>query len=208
MPKNSLSSKLKNLIDNLPNDDISVSEIKQELSEDGILLLIALLTIIFLIPVSIPGLGTIFGGAIILISISLILGKELWLPAKISNKEFPASKVKKGLNMGLKSFVTLENITKKNRLRILTDSNLSQLMNYLSIFVGGLLLMFPFGFIPFSNTLPAFAILCLCIGIMEKDGFIVLLGYMFNILSILYFSVLVSGGGYAVLEILRYFNFN
>lgn len=105
MAKKSLSNKIQNIIDKLPEDDISILEIKQELSEDGTLLLIALLTIIFLIPVSIPRLGTIFGGAIILISISLILGKELWLPAKIINKEFPASKVKKGLNMGLKSFL-------------------------------------------------------------------------------------------------------
>lgn len=93
-------------------------------------------------------------------------------------------------------------------MRILNDSKLSQSMNHISILLGGLLLMFPFGFIPFSNTLPALGILCCCIGIMEKDGFIVFLGYMFNILSIVYFAILVSGGGYFIYEILRYLGFN
>jgi len=173
MLKNSLSSKLKNLIDKLPEDDISILEIKQELSADGTLLLIALLTIIFLIPVSIPGLSTIFGGAIILITISLILSKELWLPSKISEKEFSASQIKKGLNMGLKWFIRLEKIAKTNRLEFLTNNKLVETINYISILLGTLLLMFPFGFIPFSNTLPALAILCFCIGIMAKDGLII-----------------------------------
>lgn len=208
MLKNSLSRKLKNLIDKLPEDDISILEIKQELSADGTLLLIALLTSIFLIPISIPGLSTVFGGAIILISISLILGKELWLPSKISNKEFPSIKVKKGLNMGLKYFIYLEKIIQKNRLQIFTKNLIIKHINNMAILVGGLLLLFPFGFIPFSNTLPALAILCLCIGIMENDGFIIFLGYLFNILSMLYFMILVSGGGYVLYEILRYFGFN
>ena len=57
-----------------------------------------------------------------------------------------------------------------------------------------LLLMAPFGLIPFSNTLPGLAILFLATGVLQRDGRSVLLGYMTLVLTALYFSFLLRGG--------------
>lgn len=69
--------------------------------------------------------------------------------------------------------------------------------------LGALLLMAPFGFVPFSNTLPALAILLLAIGLMQRDGVAALLGHLMNLASIVYFGVLIGGGGLALREALQ-----
>ena len=73
-------------------------------------------------------------------------------------------------------------------------------LNSAAVVFGGLLLMAPLGPIPFSNTAPAVGILLLTIGLLQRDGLCVLLGYLGLVLSVLYFSVigylLWTGGNY------------
>ena len=65
------------------------------------------------------------------------------------------------------------------------------------------LLMAPFGFVPFSNTLPALALLLLAVGLLQRDGWCILLGHLANVFTVLYFAILIAGGGVAILEIFR-----
>jgi len=201
----SLGEKLQAIINNLPEDKITLSDIHKLLGQDGMLMFTALLTIIFLIPVSIPGVSTIFGGAILLIGISVLFNQNLWLPKRFLTKELPAQKLRNGLQNGFKWFQRLERISKPHRLKCLTDNKPAKIINGLSIILGAILLMMPFGLIPFSNTLPALALLLFSIGMLQKDGYTILLGHMMNIATIIYFSALISGSGLAVLEILNYF---
>ena len=69
--------------------------------------------------------------------------------------------------------------------------------------LGAVLLMMPFGLIPFSNTFPAVALLLLAIGLLQRDGVSVLLGHISNIVTILYFALLIGGGGLAVREVFQ-----
>jgi hypothetical protein len=52
--------------------------------------------------------------------------------------------------------------------------------------------MLPLGFLPFSNTFPAVAILFFSIGILQKDGIIIILGHLTNFASIIYFTLFFS----------------
>lgn len=200
----SLREKLQLIINNFPNDKLTLLEIRDLLGQEGMLLFIALLTLIFLIPVSIPGISTIFGGAILLIGVSMLTGRNIWLPKKFLKKEFPAAKLRNGFNVGLNWFSRLEKISKPHRLMWLTNNSIATLVNGSSIVFGAVLLMMPFGLIPFSNTLPAIAILLFSIGSLQKDGYCILLGHLFNILTVLYFTILISGSGYAIYELHKY----
>jgi len=73
-------------------------------------------------------------------------------------------------------------------------------MNNASLILGAVLLMMPFGLIPFSNTFPAVALLFFAIGLLQRDGVCVLLGYVGNVLTIVYFALLIGGGGLALRE--------
>jgi hypothetical protein len=77
--------------------------------------------------------------------------------------------------------------------------------NNAALILGAVLLMMPFGLIPFSNTFPAVAILFLAIGLLQRDGVCILLGHISNVVTIIYFGVLIGGGGLAVRELVNRF---
>jgi hypothetical protein len=53
-----------------------------------------------------------------------------------------------------------------------------------------LALMAPLPLIPLANTLPAVAIILLCIGMAERDGVLLLLGHLVALISLLYVGAL------------------
>jgi hypothetical protein len=89
----------------------------------------------------------------------------------------------------------LERIARPFRLKWLTTGKVTGTLNSCSLIAGALLLMAPFGLIPFSNTLPALALLLLAIGFLQRDGVCILLGHLVNVATIIYFGFLIAGGG-------------
>lgn len=199
-----IREKLEKIIANLPPDKLTLAEIRDSLGRDGMLLLIILLTVVFLIPVSIPGVSTVFGGTILLIGVSILFGWDVWLPKKFLSKELPAKSLKKAFHTGLKWLIKLEKISKPNRLIWLTSGNIAHITNGISIILAAILLMAPFGFIPFSNTVPAIALLFYAIGLLQKDGISIIWGHIFNLLTIIYFAILISGGWALILKLGEY----
>lgn len=201
----SLGEQLACIIERLPADTMSLQELLDVFSDEGLLLLTILLTLIFLIPMSIPGVSTVFGAAILLVGISRLIGRPLWLPARLRSKALPADKLRPGLTSGLLWVRRLEKISRPHRVRALVDGRLVDVFNNLAFILAAVLLMAPFGLVPFSNTLPALALLLYAIGFIQRDGVAVLLGHLANIGTIVYFSVLIGGGGLAVREVFQRF---
>lgn len=198
-----LGEQLAAIIDNLPEDKLTLGELLDVFGDEGLLLLTILLTLVFLIPVSIPGVSTVFGAAILLVGISRLSGRKLWLPAKLKNKALPADKLRPGLARGMTWVHRLERISRPHRLRVFVDGRMQDLTNNLAFILAALLLMAPFGFIPFSNTLPGLALLFYAVGLIQRDGGAMLIGHLANIGTIIYFGILIGGGGVAVRELLQ-----
>ena len=201
----SLGEQLAALIANLPEDRLTLGELLDTVGDDGLLLLAAMLTLVFLIPVSIPGVSTVFGAAILLVGVSRLLSRSLWLPEKIKRKSLPADKLRPGLAGGMVWVRRMERIIRPHRLRIVAEGRVQGWVNNLAFIFAALLLMVPFGLVPFSNTLPALALLSYALGFIQRDGVAVLLGHLFNIGTVIYFGVLIGGGGMAVRELLQRF---
>jgi hypothetical protein len=195
--------RLRVIITDLPADKVTLAEIRDLLGQDGLLLLTAFLTIIFLIPVSIPGVSTVFGGAILLIGVSRLLNSNLWLPKRLLERKLSSDKLRPGLNKGVIWFHRLERISRPQRLKWLTYDGFIGVINNCALILGACLLMAPFGLIPFSNTLPAIAILFFAIGLLQRDGICILLGHLVNFATIVYFTLLIVGGGATIYEIFQ-----
>lgn len=194
-----LADKMQATIDRLPPDGVTLVEIRDLIGREGMMLLTAFLTIIFLVPVSIPGVSTVFGGAILLLSFSRLLNRPVWLPDRLKRREVSSVKLRAGMERGMRLFRRLERISRPRRMRWLTAGGLATIINNAALILGAVLLMAPFGLIPFSNTLPAVAILFFAIGMLQRDGVCILLGHLMNIATIVYFGVLI-GGGAAVIQ--------
>ena len=199
----SLGEKIELIIAKLPASEVTLVEIMDIVGADSLMLLTIFLSLVFLVPVSIPGVSTVFGTGILLIGITRLFARKLWLPKKIATRKISAEKLRAGFNRALVWFHRLEKISQPHRLRGLTTNGLMTLLNNLSFILAALLLMAPFGFIPFSNTLPALALIFLAVGMMQKDGGSILLGYLSNVATIIYFAFLIAGGGLSIAELLK-----
>lgn len=200
----SLEEKLKSVVKNLPAEHVTLKEIIDIVGNDSLMFLTIFLALVFLVPVSIPGVSTVFGSAILIIGIARLFNKPIWLPKKGGDRKIATVKLAGVIEKALVWFKRLETFSKPYRLAWMTKNSKADMMNKISYILAALLLMVPFGFVPFSNTLPALALILLAVGAIQKDGTLVLLGHVTNLATILYFSILVAGGGAAVFELSKY----
>ncbi|QCI98112.1 exopolysaccharide biosynthesis protein [Agrobacterium larrymoorei] len=184
-----LSSVLQKLINRLSGKTITLRELMEAIGEQGLLLMCAIASLPFLIPVSIPGVSTVFGAAIIMISLAIILNRLPWLPKRILDKEMETARLVPALQKGVNIVSKLDRFIRP-RLPAITTGLVMNRVNGLAIMAAGILLMMPLGFIPFSNTLPGVAILLFSAGMIQRDGATVLGGYLFLCLTVVYFAAL------------------
>ena len=163
------------------------------------------LTIPFLVPVSIPGVSTVFGVLVVLIGVGVTINRVPWLPNQLIDRRFPTQKLCPALEQGAKLLQRLERYLHP-RWTVLTRSAAMNRVNGLMVVVAGLLLMAPFGLVPFSNTLPALAALFLAAGMLEQDGLFVFVGYLWILGTVVYFAVLIAGAVAAGIGLHRVFN--
>ena len=187
-----LSAALFDTIDSIEGSTITLRQLFALIGEQGLLFLCALLTIPFLIPVSIPGVSTVFGVAIILIAIGITLNRIPWLPRQLMDRPLQTEKLVPTLAKGAAMVARIDRVIRP-RLLNLTHGAVMNRLNGLALVFGGVLLIFPLGLIPFSNTLPAFAILFLAVGVLQRDGLFVVLGYVMQVATVVYFGVLAAG---------------
>lgn len=191
----SLSATLTRTIDAIQGDTVSLRELMASIGEQGLLLLCALATLPFLIPVSIPGVSTVFGAAIVLLSVAITLNRMPWLPEKILDRKLDAKKLLPALRKGVRIVSRIDAWVRPRALGMTTQY--MTVINGCVLIFGGLLLMAPFGLIPFSNTAPAVGILLLAIGMIQRDGVFVVLGYLSTVLTVIYFGALLYAAFWA-----------
>jgi hypothetical protein len=200
-----LAERLRMVTDGLPSAGVTLAELRDLVGEDGLMLLTAFLTLVFMVPVSIPGVSTVFGAGILLIGVSRLFGQRLWLPASIARRIVSSEKVRAAFDRGLVWFRRLERVSRPHRLGWLTGRGVIGVVNDLGLVLGAVLLMMPFGLIPLSNTLPAIALLFLAIGTLQRDGVSILFGHVMNVVTIAYFALLIGGGGVLIQQALQHF---
>ncbi len=183
-----LSETLARTIEGIHGDTVSLRELMSLIGEQGLLLLCALATLPFLFPVSIPGVSTVFGAAIVLLAVAITLNRLPWLPEKILDRRMDTAKLLPVMRKGVGMVSRLDKWVRPRALQ-LTSGGMT-VVNGCVLLFAGLLLMAPFGLIPFSNTAPAVGILLLTIGMIQRDGVFVLLGYLGTVLTVVYFTVL------------------
>jgi hypothetical protein len=192
------ADKLEAAIDALPPGSVTLAQVRDLVGSEGLMLLAAFLTIVFLVPISVPGMSTVFGAGILLIGISRLFRLPLWLPKWIERRLVGTERLRSALQLGLVWFRRLERVSRPQRIAWAASDGAVRVINDCALILGAVLLMMPFGFVPFSNTFPAIALLFLAIGSLQRDGLFILLGHVSNLVTIAYFALLIGGGGYAL----------
>ncbi len=183
------SELLEDILYSIKGEHVTLRDLLGMMGESGLLLLCAFLSLPFLFPVSIPGVSTVFGAGIVLISAAITLNRLPWLPAKVADRRLESGKLRPVLERGVTFLRKIDRFFKP-RMGSVTSGAVMNRVNGLVLMGAGLLLMAPLGLIPFSNTLPGVAILLLAAGISQRDGLVVIAGYVMVVLTIVYFAAL------------------
>ena len=167
---------------------VTLREVLYTLGGRGYLLLVLLLALPFITPIPLPGLSTPFGLAIALIALRLSLGQRPLLSKNLQRKELPAGFIGKVFLLAEKVLRFFEKFLRP-RLTYLTDTPLLAQLHAVLMLLAALTLLLPLP-IPFTNSFPAWTILLVAAGLLERDGFFILAGYVVFAAGVLYFVFL------------------
>lgn len=187
-----LSEDLAAIVQEFQRESITLRELITQLRGRGHVLLVMLLALPFSTPIPLPGLSTPFGLVIALIGLRLTLGQKPWLPARLLDTALPPKLFVRVLAAARKILRGFE-LLLRPRLAWLTSSRTMLQLHALPIFLAAVLLLLPLP-VPFSNLIPAFSILLLSAGLLERDGLFLLAGHLAFLCALGFFGVLVFAG--------------
>ena len=171
-----LSDDLRTIVDHAAGQSLSLRRIIEILHGRGFDVLVIVLVLPFCQPIPLPGLSTPFGVALLFFGLRIALRQRPWLPAWLLRREISYATLTKIVG-GAAAVAKRSEKVIHPQLRFMTHWWSFNAVNGLVIASSAFLLMLPLP-IPFSNTIPAWSILLLALGMMEEDGVVITLGYL------------------------------
>jgi len=191
-----LSDTLRHVRAGIRGEEVTLGELLRLIGEQGLLLFVMFLMTPFLLPVSIPGMSTVFSVIAILVGLGVMMNRIPWMPERVLMRSVASASLLPALDRAIGLTAMLERFIRPRWPALTHGASLNRLNGLMIIFAAVLLLM-PFVMVPFSNTFPGVAILLLAAGMVQRDGLFVMLGYLMIAVTLVYFA----GLGYAAFRL-------
>jgi hypothetical protein len=183
-----LSEELAMILREFEVENVTLREVLGLLHGRGYVLLVMLLALPFCTPVPLPGLSTPFGLIITIIGARLALGAKPWLPARLLNTRLPPKVFAKVFAFTRKIILGFERLLRP-RLLWVTSTPRREQLHGVPIVICALMLLLPLP-VPFSNVIPAWGIMLISGGLLERDGAFIVAGYVASLLTVAFFAVI------------------
>lgn len=171
-------------------ETVTLREVLGLLHGRGYLLLVMLISLPFAQPIPLPGLSTPLGLIIALIGARLALGHKPWLPGRLLDTRLSPGLFAKVFAVTQKIVMWFERFLRPRLLWVTASARLEQ-GHAIPIVLCALMLLLPLP-LPFSNVIPAWGIMLIAGGLLERDGKFILAGYAATVVGVVYFAL--SGG--------------
>jgi len=169
---------------------MSLNDILARTEGRGIFLVMVLVCLPFVVPVSVPGVSSVSGGVVMILSLRMMWGLPLRLPRIVGGRPLSPSQQQRLLRSSVKVLRFLEKAIKPRGSSWIAWQGVN-VVHMLLLALMGFLLALPVP-LPFTNTLPAYAIIILAVSLMEKDGRMIWFGYTLAAVTVVFFG-LISG---------------
>jgi hypothetical protein len=200
-----LSDALRRLLNEANGRPLMIREMVEILPGRGLQFIVILLCLPFLTPVTVPGISMPFGLAIALCGVRIAFGHKPWLPAFILNRRISYTMLKRMVLFGCKIYEKVEKVIRPRLAFFLAGPGMGMAIG-LAIALSGIFLSLPIPPpFPLTNTIPGFAIILLSLGLMERDGGLILCGYVLTGISAIYVTLIGLLGKAGVDQIWRMF---
>lgn len=185
--KDSFTADLAKIAEHARGEKISIGEIEDVLQGRGFATICLVLCIPFIQPIPLPGLSLVLGGAMIALGLRMTLGAAGGLPDFVKRRQLETRTLHKMIQGSIKIFSRIERLFKP-RLDLLLETPFLNLIG-VSIVLCGVALSLPLPpVILFSNSLPAWSIILLSLGYLERDGLVILCGHILSLVTWCYFA--------------------
>lgn len=155
-------------------EKLSIAEVVDAFGERGIGAMILMLSLMAILPWP-PGGKAVFGLPIILLAGELAVRRPaLWLPGWMMRAAIDRSAYRRALGRAIKPVRFIENLTRP-RLSAMTTPVGEVAIGLACVFLA-IMMALP---IPFGDMLPALGLILLSLGLMQRDGLMVLGGWIF-----------------------------
>lgn len=159
--------------------DMTIGELVDSLGERAFGALMFIFAVPNVIPTP-PGTSAILGLPLVILTWQVLMGRQtLWLPQLVRQRRISKEMLVTFVSKVTPVMARLERVLRP-RFGIVVASNLAERVIGLVAFPLALILFLP---IPFGNIPPAAAIACLALGLAERDGIAVLVGYVLALAS-------------------------
>ena len=169
-------------------ETVTLREVLGLLHGRGYVLLIMLLSLPFCTPVPLPGLSTPFGLIITIIGARLALGAKPWLPARLLDTRLPPKVFTKVFALTRKIILGFERLLRPRMLWV-TGSPRREQLHGVPIVICALMLLLPLP-VPFSNVVPAWGIILIAGGLLERDGAFIIACYIAALITMAFFAAI------------------
>jgi hypothetical protein len=188
-----ISADLRGVLDAADGKAMTLEAIAHHLKERGWALLVLFLAAPFPIP-NIPGLSVPFGVAIGFIGWAFMVRRRPWLPPFVMRTSLEYSTLQKVIPFIARFMERVERWTKP-RMRWMITGALNISLMGLGILSGGFFLALPLP-IPLTNGPPALSIIFIVVGMLCRDGVMIIIGYVLGILAWAYLGLWIYFGSY------------
>jgi hypothetical protein len=146
---------------------VTLRELLVLVGEQGLLVSCAILAMPFLLPVWPPFMSTALGGPMLLIGHAVTMNRVPWLPDRLLDHALATATVEHVLDRAAKAADRFEHLFRPRILALTAGPSVNAIHGAMLVIVV-LALMAPLPLIPLANTLPAIAIILLCLGMAER----------------------------------------
>ncbi|HEY9640547.1 MAG TPA: exopolysaccharide biosynthesis protein [Coleofasciculaceae cyanobacterium] len=183
-----LSETIQSLLEEHTDHPLEIATLLERTGNQGFGIVSTVLTLPLLIPlpVPLPGLSALFGAGTILMGVEMSWGlPQPRLPPCLTHRRLSPTLTQAVLKSLTRIVRPIEQCARP-RLFFVSRSRLAYRFVGLCLSWNALLMSLPLP-IPFTNLLPAYTILVLAIGILETDGFFLLMGYGMTLATTVFF---------------------
>lgn len=170
-----LSDQFKALALECEQEVLTVRELVTALGVRGHGFIALLFSVPFVTPIPLPGLSIIFGVFVMISGLGISFGFALWLPSWVMRRSLPGYLLSKVFRAAAALLQNMESILRP-RLFSISESKAVRVAAGILIALSGFVLALPLP--PGTNFPPASICVPLALGILERDGLVLLLGFV------------------------------
>jgi len=191
---------LRNAISRHKGSNISFGEIMSSLKEEGLIFLIAIISLPTAIPVPTPpGFTTLFGIPLCILTAQMFYKLSApWLPNWLASRTIKVETLKMLMNKAEPFFDVLAKFLKP-RYPKFTTVHFEKIVGMLA-FLCSVSIALP---ILFGNAIPSAGILIMALGLLYKDGLMVLIGMIVSVVGLIIATTVVIVISFLGMEVLN-----